>query len=425
VATLPDTHFVDTLHRVICADTVRYFVRLSDTSAVLSTDTVGIFFQDDVPTAPCSLRLCSVDTALGQIRLSWYPSPDTDVMGYYICIGSPCRDFDTVWGRLNTSYLCPPEFTASENSFRILAFDSCYQASPLTPYYHNPLLSLSAAPCSRQLRFEWSRYINMPDSVASYRLHYRLLPDTHWHKHVFPPTGPFSLDTLVANLATGGVTAYLSVHSASDTLLALSALATLHFDYGDTAAYARILSADFDPTLPAVQLSFDIDPSFPGPFCTLLRAKGNDPSFTPLATLPLPVSSYTDMDIHRSAGRYIYRLDVPDLCQQRIVSSDTVSVVLPETEPPAAYFPNIIRYGDPECGRFCPQYVSALAADYHLEIYTRWGERIFHTQNLSDCWDGTNVSGQPLPQGVYLYYVHCRHADGVSKYYRGTITLIH
>ena len=131
------------------------------------------------------------------------------------------------------------------------------------------------------------------------------------------------------------------------------------------------------------------------------------------------------MDIHRSAGRYIYRLDVPDLCQQRVVSSDTVSVVLPETEPPAAYFPNIIRYGDPECGRFCPQYVSALAADYHLEIYTRWGERIFHTQNLSDCWDGTNVSGQPLPQGVYLYYVHCRHADGVSKYYRGTITLIH
>ena len=46
VATLPDTHFVDTLHRVICADTVRYFVRLSDTSAVLSTDTVGIFFQE-------------------------------------------------------------------------------------------------------------------------------------------------------------------------------------------------------------------------------------------------------------------------------------------------------------------------------------------------------------------------------------------
>lgn len=425
VATLPDTHFVDTLHRVICADTVRYFVRLSDTSAVLSTDTVGIFFQDDVPTAPCSLRLCSVDTALGQIRLSWYPSPDTDVMGYYICIGSPCRDFDTVWGRLNTSYLCPPEFTASENSFRILAFDSCYQASPLTPYYHNPLLSLSAAPCSRQLRFDWNRYINMPDSVSSYRLHYRLLPDTHWHTHVFPPAGPFSLDTLVANLATGGVTAYLSVHNATDTLRALSALATLHFDYGDTAAYARILTADFDPTLPAVQLSFDIDPSFPGPFCTLLRAKGNDPSFTPLATLPLPVSSYTDMDIHRSAGRYIYRLDVPDLCQQRVVSSDTVSVVLPETEPPAAYFPNIIRYGDPECGRFCPQYVSALAADYHLEIYTRWGERIFHTKNLSDCWDGTNVSGQPLPQGVYLYYVHCRHADGVSKYYRGTITLIH
>ena len=176
IATIADTFYYDTLHRTICADTVNYIVTASaDTSLP-----VGLFYQDNVPTSPCSLRLCSVDTALGQIRLSWYPSPDTDVMGYYICMGNPCLYYDTVWGRLNTTYLCSEllnRFNNFEYSFRILAFDSCYQASPLTPYYHNPRLRIHTEPCSRLLQCSWNRYINMPDSVLQYSLYYKLQGD--------------------------------------------------------------------------------------------------------------------------------------------------------------------------------------------------------------------------------------------------------
>ena len=443
IATLADTHYTDTLSRIVCADTVSYFVDALAPVSTLRSDTAGLYYQDNIPTAACHLRLCSVDTLLSRLRLTWYPSPDTDVMGYYLCMGSPCRDYDTVWGRLNTTYLCPDDLSLPQNihreyNFRLLAFDSCYQASPLTPYFHNPVLTLSAPPCSRSLSCSWNRYINMPDSVASYILHYRLLPDTHWRTHRVGPQGPFQFDTTVADLAIGRVDAYLSVHNRSDSLQALSVRQTFNFDYGDTARYARILSAAYLDTVPAIALTLEVDPSFAGNSFTLLRASAtpsaSDPSvlvwtsFLPLASLQRPAAqpllSYTDSLIHRSVAAYAYQLAVPDLCGQRSVFSDTATVAIPPMPAPAAWFPNIIRAGHPDLGLFCPRYLSPLAQNYRLDIFTRWGQLVFSSRSLDHCWDGTNLYGRPLPQGVYVYRARCHHADGTVKTYKGTVTLL-
>ena len=395
LATLADTHYIDTLHRVICADTVSYCLLARDTAAQpIPSDTAGLFYQDNIPTAPCTLRLCTVDTLLNRVRLSWEPSPDTDVMGYYICMGSPCRDYDTVWGRLNTQYLCREDLSLDENaqaefSFRILAFDSCYQASPLTPYYHNPVLHLSAEPCSRRLHCSWNRYINMPDSVGSYHIHYKIDGDTEGQCHTAGPNGPFAFDIDVPDLAVRQVHAYLAVFSRNDSLIAYSRVHTFRFDQSAAAEYVRITE--------------------------LTRS---------LAPTPQQFFSYTDSDIQRTARAYVYRLDVPDLCDQRTVSSDTVRIPLPEVSDPTAYFPNTIIGGDPEVGRFCPVFVSPLADGYRLDIYNRMGERIFSTTQLSDCWDGTTRTGKLLPQGAYVYQARCHHADGTTKTYTGTVLLL-
>ena len=246
VATLGDTTFCDTLRRTICGDTVTYRVEGVVGDSTYRSSPVGIFYEDNVPTAPCSLRLCSVDTLLRRIRLSWYPSPDTDVMGYYICMGVPCRDYDTVWGRMNTSYLCPDELDCSDNpmfSFRVLAFDSCFQASPLTPYFHNPRLHIDAEPCSREIHYRWERYINMPDSVGRYSLHYRLDGDEEWHLHRVGGDEALAFDTVVGDLDVASLQAFLSVDNIPDSLHALSLCCQFHFDYGDTARYVNILSA--------------------------------------------------------------------------------------------------------------------------------------------------------------------------------------
>jgi gliding motility-associated-like protein len=39
-----------------------------------------------------------------------------------------------------------------------------------------------------------------------------------------------------------------------------------------------------------------------------------------------------------------------------------------------------------------------------FSIYNRWGTRVFHTNNPSDCWDGT-FQGQPQQQDNYVYYI--------------------
>jgi gliding motility-associated-like protein len=58
----------------------------------------------------------------------------------------------------------------------------------------------------------------------------------------------------------------------------------------------------------------------------------------------------------------------------------------------------------------------------HVEIYNRWGEIIYTSDDLDGSWDGT-FHGQPVQDGVYLYMIK---AQGVSKewqYLKGNVTL--
>lgn len=430
VATINDTQYLDTLRRVVCSDTVGYYVEALTAAGTLPSDTVGIYYQDNVPTAPCALRIGTVDTTLNRIRFTWYPTPDTDAIGYYICLGSPCIDYDTVWGRLNTTYLFPPEFSPdSQYLFRVLAFDSCFQASPLTPPCHNPVISFPDTGCTRHFSCTWNRYINMPDSVGHYRLHYRLNGQGPYHIFQTGPDGPFRFDTVIDDLSVQSVTAFLSVDNVPDTLHALSQLRTRHFANGDTADYLRILQVRYDESEPSVSLDIDIDGHYPFPECYLYRSQGSDDNFDQIATLsrgtpPQSLLHYVDRTVSREAGRYVYRVGIPDLCQQRLQYSDTVQLLLPEVSKASAFFPNAIIYGHPHCGSFCPTYLSPLSDGYQLDIFTRWGQRVFHTSTLSDCWDGTNLSGQPLPQGTYVYRAHVSHADGTVHSYHGTVLLL-
>ena len=419
--------FLDTLRRTICADTVNYYVEAVTTdSSTLLSDTVGLYHQDNLPTAPCALRLCSVDTLEQRIRLSWEPSPDTDVMGYYICSGSPCRDYDTVWGRLSTSYLCPQEISdaASEHSFRILAFDSCYQASPLTPYYHNPVLTLHADSCSRLLHASWNSYINMPDSVGRYRLCLRI-GDSLYHFD-FDAEGPYFMDTLINDPVVAEVYGWIEVSNSSDTLTALSLPTLFRFTFGDTAERLTISQVRYDISQPAVELMFDIDPAFLSDTLILYRCQNASEDFIEYDRFTMngdPAFVYADLDVSRAATSYSYRVGMYDRCGQWVKLSDTVLLLLPELVDPAAFLPNVIIYGDGPNGQFCPHFLALIPDGYSLNIYNRRGEHIFHTSDPSACWDGTS-QGIPQPQGTYVYSIICRHTDGSVRNHLGTITLI-
>ncbi|MDC1395132.1 PKD domain-containing protein [Bacteroidia bacterium] len=62
--------------------------------------------------------------------------------------------------------------------------------------------------------------------------------------------------------------------------------------------------------------------------------------------------------------------------------------------------------------------------DLKLEIYNRWGEKIYVSKNPDDKWDGT-YKGKPVPQGVYLYMIQFTNPKRSKwHYYNGELNII-
>ena len=78
----------------------------------------------------------------------------------------------------------------------------------------------------------------------------------------------------------------------------------------------------------------------------------------------------------------------------------------------------------PEDGLFFPR--SMGVEKYKLEIYNRWGELIFSTDNINEGWNGciNNDPEHPVSQGVYVWKVKATFTNGQTKVYAGDVTLL-
>lgn len=61
--------------------------------------------------------------------------------------------------------------------------------------------------------------------------------------------------------------------------------------------------------------------------------------------------------------------------------------------------------------------------DLDFSIYNRWGQRIFHTTQPGQCWDGT-FNGQLQPPDVYVYMIKAKTICDQYVFRKGTFTLI-
>ncbi|MBX9448185.1 MAG: choice-of-anchor L domain-containing protein [Taibaiella sp.] len=86
---------------------------------------------------------------------------------------------------------------------------------------------------------------------------------------------------------------------------------------------------------------------------------------------------------------------------------------------PNAFSPNgdglndkfgILTYGNPE--------------DFKLEIYNRWGQRVFVSFKADDQWDGNFDDGKPADMGPYFYTVQGSCYDGSNFFQKGDLTLV-
>ena len=61
---------------------------------------------------------------------------------------------------------------------------------------------------------------------------------------------------------------------------------------------------------------------------------------------------------------------------------------------------------------------------YSMEIYNRWGEKVFESVNINDQWDGT-YNGKSVPEGTYVYKVTAQEASGNNTSRNGTVNIIY
>ncbi|MCI5081559.1 MAG: cohesin domain-containing protein [Saprospiraceae bacterium] len=61
----------------------------------------------------------------------------------------------------------------------------------------------------------------------------------------------------------------------------------------------------------------------------------------------------------------------------------------------------------------------------HLEVYNRWGQLVFETDNYDNTWEGTSQNGDVLPEGPYFFVLDYR--DPITNemtQYRGSMTIL-
>ena len=84
---------------------------------------------------------------------------------------------------------------------------------------------------------------------------------------------------------------------------------------------------------------------------------------------------------------------------------------------PNAFSPNFDGIND----NFFPKGVGVVRMK--MDIFDRWGKHLKTLNDLGDRWDGTNRNGNPVQEGVYVWYIEATLNDGLVFRRAGTVTL--
>lgn len=375
------------------------------------------------PVAPVTGWLATVDEATQQIVLSWHPSADASAMGYHICSGTPCLDYDTVYGRMDTTYRCVDHAATERHSYRIHVFDSAYNVSSLTPSFGNVVLTADVPRCSTEVTALWTPYEGMPGGVGQYSLLARLEPyDTAYHPLIVADsTGTFAHTFTIAEGTTRVWLKVQVVGGADSTLVSTSNIVAVDRFTVDTAAFFDILSLDYDSLFCRALLALSLDTAYHANPYVLSRSIDGNPWDSLAAIAPTEVPfHYVDSDINPFDSLYCYRLSVLDACGLNPRHSDSLCMVVPTPPEPAQAIPNIVVVGDDANGTFLPRLRGLKGDLYELFVYNRNGLLVYSTSDPDAGWTPSSST----PQGAYAYSLRVRFNNNRIKIFTGSVLVI-
>ncbi len=130
------------------------------------------------------------------------------------------------------------------------------------------------------------------------------------------------------------------------------------------------------------------------------------------SSIPNPSHQYSRI------GDYTVSLTAIGVAGCRDTATHPILVQLPYARMPSAFSPN----GDDLNETFFP--ILNGAAVLEMQVFNRWGEVLFEGEGLPPVWDGTDLNGAQVPEGVYVWVLNGKTITGLPFEQTGTVTLI-
>jgi len=158
----------------------------------------------------------------------------------------------------------------------------------------------------------------------------------------------------------------------------------------------------------------------------VLRKTGSEAAFSNFANLSAQTYDYEE-DVEPyilEEGEFCYKIIGVEGANQYGSQTISESNVACATQKPLMWIPNsIVINGQMKNRVFAPVAGFIDFQSYEMEIYNKWGEKIFTSHNIEDGWDGT-YKGSYVPQDYYRYIIVYRDGSGKSYLRQGVIYVV-
>ena len=121
---------------------------------------------------------------------------------------------------------------------------------------------------------------------------------------------------------------------------------------------------------------------------------------------------------YSEAGEYLIRLTV--LNQYGCPSTKEALILVTPFFIPNAFTPD----NDGKNDAFFNINFEMNVASFELQVYDRWGQMVFKSDDPAKAWRGQYSDGKPAAQGVYVYQFLIKDYNDIEHEYRGTVTLL-
>lgn len=158
----------------------------------------------------------------------------------------------------------------------------------------------------------------------------------------------------------------------------------------------------------------------------IYRSEGGIISSIPIATLSSNTFLFLESIVNNfsSGGEFCYIVEAIEAPgNPNLFSDSSRSNEVCIKQQPVIFVPNAFHPGGLFNPVFYPSNSFVPADSYSLDIFNRWGEVIFHTNNPQEGWDGTS-HGTFAPEGVYVYRIKSKNSDKSDLEKVGSLTLI-